>query len=61
MFNLLEETKKLLEENKGQWPRLVDEADVSYSFITHVYSGRIPNPGVNGVQRLYDVMIELKD
>lgn len=41
-----------LQARKGEWPRIASETDLDYSWLTKLAQGRIPDPGVNKVERL---------
>ena len=52
-MNLLETVIKALNERKGNWPVVAQENDVSYSWLTKLAQGKIPNPGIQTIERLY--------
>ena len=58
---ILRYLKKNLERNRGRWPAIARHADVSYSWIIHVMNGTTPNPQVNQVQAVVDVLWKLED
>jgi transcriptional regulator with XRE-family HTH domain len=39
------EVRGLLMERKGDWKRIADVSNVSYSWISKFVNGHIPNPG----------------
>jgi predicted transcriptional regulator len=41
-----------LQNKRGKWPELATKADVSYSWLTKLAQGKIPNPGLVTVDRL---------
>lgn len=50
---LLNETKRLLEERKGEWPDIGRDTGLGYQWISKVMQGRIKDPGVNKVEKIY--------
>jgi predicted transcriptional regulator len=55
-MNLLEKTINQLQSHKGDWVELARQADVSYSWITKLANGKIPNPSVITIERLLAIM-----
>ena len=46
--------KTYLEDHRGSWPQIAEDSGVSYSWMTKVVQGVIPNPGIQDVQKLLD-------
>ncbi len=44
--------KQRLIAAKGDWVRIKDEANVSYSWLSKFANDRIPSPGIGPIQRL---------
>ena len=55
-MNLLEKTIQLLQINKGNWVAIAKQADVSYSWITKLAQGKIPNPSVVTIEKLLAIL-----
>jgi predicted transcriptional regulator len=51
-MTLLEQTIERLQSRKGDWAEIARANDVSYSWITKLAQGKIPNPGVLTIERL---------
>lgn len=51
------EVKALLEERRGDWPRIAEQAGVSYSWLSKFVNGHIPNPGFATLKRLHAVLV----
>lgn len=49
----IEETLKMLEEQKGRWPKVAKEAGVGYEWLMKFSRGEIPKPGFEPVTKLY--------
>jgi transcriptional regulator with XRE-family HTH domain len=47
---------ELLKARKGDWPRVVADSGVSYSWLSKFVNGHITNPGYATLNRLYEVM-----
>jgi transcriptional regulator with XRE-family HTH domain len=47
------EVKRLLEANRGEWPRVCIRAQVSHSWVSKFVRGEIPNPGFATLKRLH--------
>lgn len=45
--------RDLLEANRGEWPRIAANADVSHSWISQFVRNKIPNPGYATLKRLH--------
>ena len=60
-MNIQPTLKKTLHKYKGQWPFIAREAGVSYSWMVHVMAGRTPNPRVNQVQAVLDVLQKIEE
>ena len=56
-MNLLQDVIYALNARKGDWPAIAVQADVSYSWLTKLAQGKIPNPGVRTIERLYQVLL----
>jgi hypothetical protein len=52
-MNILQDVIDALNARKGDWPKIAADNDVSYSWLTKLAQGKIPNPGVTTVERLY--------
>jgi hypothetical protein len=50
--NLDTEVLSLLMERKGEWKRIADHSNVSYSWISKFVNGHIPNPGYTTLRDL---------
>jgi predicted transcriptional regulator len=56
-MNLLETVISALNERKGNWPSIASDNGVSYSWLTKLAQGKIPNPGIQTVERLYHYLL----
>lgn len=55
--NLLRATLELLEQtSRDSWPALADKLDVTYSWLAALDAGKIKEPGVNKIERLYCIL-----
>ena len=43
-----------LDRTRGQWPTVAEKSGVPYKTLTKIAQRETQNPGVNGVQQLYD-------
>lgn len=50
---MLREVIRMLQQRKGDWPAIAADVDETYSWLTKLAQGDIPNPGVNKVEPLY--------
>lgn len=50
------EVKRLLNEKRGEWPRVCERAKVSHSWISKFVRGGIPNPGFTTLKKLHDAL-----
>lgn len=48
--------KTLLEARRGEWPRIAQRADVSYSWLSKFVNGHIDNPGFATLKKLHAVL-----
>ena len=55
-MNLLQQVINELQRRKGDWVSIAQEAEVSYSWITKLAQGKIPNPSVVTIERLYLIL-----
>ncbi|MEY2656110.1 MAG: hypothetical protein RLZZ524_3138 [Pseudomonadota bacterium] len=46
------EVRSLLMDRKGEWKRIADVSNVSYSWISKFVNGHIPNPGFSTLRDL---------
>lgn len=51
-MDTLENIIKALQSRKGDWGVIARQAEVSYSWLTKFANHKIPNPGVNTIERL---------
>lgn len=56
--SLLDRTLSLLEEKSPELTlvKIAEDTELDYSWLCKFSQGRIPNPGVNGVQTLHDYL-----
>lgn len=47
------EVRALLQDRRGDWKRIAEEADVSHSWISQFVRNLIPNPGYATLKRLH--------
>ena len=52
--------REFLEGERGEWPRIAEAADVSYSWLTKFAIGQIPRPGYAALVRLQEVQRQRK-
>lgn len=52
-FQIAGIVREALEARRGQWPELANAAGVSHSWISQFVRGKIPNPGVATLERLW--------
>ena len=45
-----------LQERKGDWPSIVEQTGLEYSWLTKLAQGKISDPGVKKIQKLADYM-----
>ena len=50
------EVKRLLDARKGDWKRIAETCDVSYSWISKFMNGHIPNPGYAKLRNLHEAL-----
>lgn len=50
---MLRDVIRMLQERKGEWPAIADEVNETYSWLTKLAQGDIPNPSVNKIEPLY--------
>lgn len=55
-MDLLKQILTELNSRKGDWPKIATDNEVSYSWLTKLAQGKIPNPGINTIIRLYDYL-----
>ena len=53
-MDILTKIKDYLEAHRGSWPQIAADAGVSYSWLTKLVQGQIPNPGIRDVQKVLD-------
>jgi hypothetical protein len=41
-----------LQARKGDWPKISADTELDYSWLTKLAQGRIPDPGVNKIEKL---------
>jgi transcriptional regulator with XRE-family HTH domain len=58
MTDLDAEVKELLEQRRGDWKRIAEEADVSHSWISQFVRNLIPNPGYATLKKLHARLAE---
>lgn len=51
---LLPYVVKQLQARKGEWPKIASDTELDYSWLTKLAQGRIPDPGVNKIEKLAD-------
>lgn len=51
------EVKQLLDARKGDWKRIAETYNVSYSWISKFMNGHIPNPGYAKLRDLRDALL----
>ena len=51
---LLPYVVKELQARKGEWPKICADTKLDYSWLTKLAKGRIPDPGVNKIEKLAD-------
>ena len=51
---MLETVRDALDATRGNWREIARESGMSYSTLCKIAQRVIPNPGVLGVQALYD-------
>ena len=56
-MNILSFVKEYLEDRRGDWPQIADEAGVTYTWMTKVVQGAIANPGVRDIQKILDYIV----
>ncbi len=56
--SMLETVIAALDARKGEWREIADASGVPYSTLCKIAQGVIPNPGVLGVQALYDFLTQ---
>lgn len=54
--NLYETTREMLIASRGQFRKIADETGLDYFWLSSVAQGRIEDPGVRKMQRLYDYL-----
>jgi len=54
--SLLSATRRLLEQRDETLPEIAKGAGVPFQWLSSVSQGRIENPGVIGVQKVYDYL-----
>jgi transcriptional regulator with XRE-family HTH domain len=57
-LGLDEQVRRLLERRRGEWQAICQEAEISHSWISQFTRGLIPNPGIQTLRRLHDVLTE---
>lgn len=50
---ILREVIRMLQQRKGEWPSIAVDVDETYSWLTKLAQGEIPNPSVNKIEPLY--------
>jgi len=58
--SLLQDTYALLEKRSVSLQVIAQETSVSYSWINMLNQGRIPDPGVQKVQRVHDFLLSVE-
>lgn len=56
-MNILSFIQDYLETQRGSWPKIAEEAGVTYTWITKVAQGAIANPGIRDIQKLLDHIV----
>lgn len=51
---MLEDVLANLDRTRGQWPTVAEKSGVPYKTLVKIAQRETLNPGVNGVQQLYD-------
>lgn len=51
---MLDDVLAHLDRTKGQWPTIAEKSGVPYKTLTKIAQRETLNPGVQGVQQLYD-------
>lgn len=59
--SLLEDTYALLEKRSMSLQIVAQETSVSYSWINMLNQKRIPDPGVQKVQRVHDFLLSVEE
>lgn len=54
--SLLSKTKELLTEHQGTYFDIYDKTGIQPTWLSALATGRIKNPSVNKVQRLYEYL-----
>lgn len=57
-MDLLKQVIAELNKRKGDWPQIASHNEVSYSWLTKLAQGKIPDPGINKIVRLYDFLFQ---
>lgn len=47
------EVRQLLGSRKGDWQEIARDADVSYSWLSKFFNGRIDNPGYMTLRKIH--------
>ena len=61
MFSIYQYVMSELPKHEGKLTPIAKEAGVTYSWLRQVASGKIPNPGVIGVERVAKVLQKRAD
>lgn len=57
--NMLDTTLALLECHRGSWPAVCRATGLSYSWLTKLAQGAIPDPSFRRLQKLHDFLQSL--
>ena len=52
------EVRQLLEERRGDWPRIAEAANVSHSWISQFVRDKIPNPGYATLTKIRQQLVQ---
>lgn len=51
---ILDYVKDQLEHRRGEWPQISKDTGVPYFTITNIVQGKVEDPRISTVQKLYD-------
>ena len=51
-MDILKFVQNYLNDNRGNWPTICEEAGVSYSWLTKIVQSAIKQPGIGELQKL---------
>ena len=60
-MDILDTLVKDLQTRRGDWPEIAKQAQVSYSWLTKLAQGRIPDPSIRRVFRVRAVLDEYEE